>query len=64
MKFINHNNYNKNIITYGLFITHFLECIETRKQPLTNGYAGYEIVKILECAQKSLRMGKEVIIKL
>ena len=32
----------------------FLESIKTGKQPLTNGQNGYEVVRILECAQKSL----------
>jgi predicted dehydrogenase len=27
---------------------HFLECIKTRKQPLTNGWHGVEVVKIME----------------
>ena len=39
---------------------HFLECIETGKQPLTNAYTGYTNVKILECAQESLKTGETV----
>jgi len=41
----------------------FLESIRTGKQPLTNGQNGYEVVRILECAQKSLETGREIRIK-
>lgn len=33
---------------------HFIECIKFNKQPLSNGQAGYQLVKILEAASKSL----------
>ena len=33
---------------------HFLECIQERKKPLTNGEEGLKVVKILEDAQESL----------
>ena len=39
---------------------HFLDCIEKRKDPLTNGKNGYEGVKILEAAQKSLKKDGKV----
>lgn len=42
---------------------HFLKSIKTRERPLTTGYNGYEIVKILECAQKSLETNREMKIK-
>ena len=38
----------------------FLASIKTRKQPLTNGQNGYEVVRILECAQKSLETSREI----
>ncbi|MDY6875225.1 MAG: Gfo/Idh/MocA family oxidoreductase [Chloroflexota bacterium] len=34
---------------------HFLECIETNQQPLTDGRNGWQVVRILEAAQQSLR---------
>jgi predicted dehydrogenase len=34
---------------------HFLKCITTREKPLTDGYNGYIITKILESAEKSLK---------
>ena len=39
---------------------HFLECVEKRKRPLTDGYEGYINVRILEEAQKSLELSKEI----
>ena len=39
---------------------HFLECVEKRKKPLTDGYEGYINVRILEEAQKSLKISQEV----
>jgi len=34
---------------------HFLECIRMRKEPLTSGKNGLEVVKVLEAAEKSLQ---------
>jgi predicted dehydrogenase len=34
---------------------HFLECIETGVPPITNGRAGFELVRILEAASASLK---------
>lgn len=34
---------------------HFLDCIIENKKPLTDGLNGYNVVKILEAAQKSLK---------
>lgn len=39
---------------------HFLECVEKRKKPLTDGYEGYINVKILEKAQKSIEINQEI----
>jgi len=33
---------------------HFLECVRERKEPLTNGEEGLNVVRILEDAQKTL----------
>jgi predicted dehydrogenase len=34
---------------------HFLHCIEQGEQPITDGYAGLRVVKILEAATKSMK---------
>jgi UDP-2-acetamido-3-amino-2,3-dideoxy-glucuronate N-acetyltransferase len=34
---------------------HFVHCIEERQQPLTDGRSGYQVVRILEAAEESLR---------
>jgi len=38
---------------------HFVDCIQTGQRPLTDGYAGLRVVRLLEAAQKSLE-NKEV----
>ncbi|MCP4652150.1 MAG: Gfo/Idh/MocA family oxidoreductase [Candidatus Omnitrophica bacterium] len=38
---------------------HFLECVEQKKMPLTDGKNGFEIVKILEAFQESLAKNGE-----
>jgi len=35
--------------------THFLECIRDRKQPVSDGYDGLRVVKVLDAAQRSLK---------
>ena len=37
--------------------SHFVECIETGRQPLTDGEAGLQVVCVLEAAQRSLDRG-------
>jgi len=37
-----------------LELQHFLECVERRKRPLTDGYEGLRVLRILEIAEKSL----------
>jgi predicted dehydrogenase len=39
----------------GMQTKHFAECLKTRQQPLTDGRAGLEVVKILVASQKSLK---------
>ena len=34
---------------------HFIECVETRKQPLSDGQDGLRVVKVLDAAQRSLK---------
>ncbi len=36
-------------------VTHFLECVQNRTAPLTDGKNGLEVVKVLEAAQESAR---------
>jgi predicted dehydrogenase len=38
---------------------HFLQCIETRQQPLTDGESGLRVLRVLEAAEKSLASGGE-----
>jgi predicted dehydrogenase len=37
--------------------SHFVECIREGRKPLTDGYDGLRVVKVLEAAQKSLESG-------
>ena len=38
---------------------HFLDCIRTRKQPLSDGQDGLRVVTVLDAAQRSLRLNGE-----
>jgi predicted dehydrogenase len=38
---------------------HFLECLETRRTPKTDGHDGWRVLKVLEAAQRSLSMNGE-----
>jgi predicted dehydrogenase len=38
---------------------HFLECMETRQTPLTDGESGLRVLRVLEAAEKSLASGGE-----
>ena len=38
----------------------FLECIKERRRPKTDGFAGLQVVELLELAQKSLDRGGQV----
>ena len=38
---------------------HFLDCIETRRTPKTDGNDGYRVLKVLEASQRSLNMNGE-----
>ena len=33
---------------------HFLECIQSRKQPLTNAQSGIDVLKVLHACQQSI----------
>ena len=36
-------------------LLHFIECIKNKKTPKTDGEEGLRVLKVLECAQNSLR---------
>ncbi len=43
---------------------HFLECVVSRKQPLTDGESGLQVLRILEAAQESMKQkGRPVPVK-
>ena len=33
---------------------HFLECVKTRNQPMTDGRSGVDVVKVMEAIEESL----------
>jgi UDP-2-acetamido-3-amino-2,3-dideoxy-glucuronate N-acetyltransferase len=39
--------------------SHFLECLETRRTPKTDGHDGWRVLKVLEASQRSLSMNGE-----
>jgi len=45
----------------SLLASHFVECIEQSKTPVTNGEAGLGVVRILEAAQKSINNNGKLI---
>lgn len=38
---------------------HFIECVETRRTPKTDGHDGWRVLKVLEASQRSLTMNGE-----
>jgi predicted dehydrogenase len=38
---------------------HFLECVRTRRKPVSDGYDGLRVVKVLDAAQRSLKANGE-----
>jgi predicted dehydrogenase len=41
--------------------SHFIECIQTNRQPKSDGQDGWQVIKVMEAAQKSLKnSGQEV----
>ena len=38
---------------------HFLDCVRTRRQPVSDGYDGLRVVKVLDAAQRSLKVNGE-----
>jgi UDP-2-acetamido-3-amino-2,3-dideoxy-glucuronate N-acetyltransferase len=43
-------------------LNHFIECVLQRKRPLTDGFEGLKVLKILEMAEKSLTNNQSTII--
>lgn len=43
-----------------LELMHFIECVQERKNPLTDGYEGLKVLKILELAEKSIINGMPI----
>ena len=41
---------------------HFIDCIENKKEPATNGREGLKIVKLLEAAQEALESNGRVLL--
>jgi len=41
---------------------HFLECVETRKRPMTDGYDAWRVLKVLEASQRSLSLNGEPVL--
>lgn len=38
-------------------VAHIVDCIKSKKRPITDGHAGLHVVKLLEAAEKSLKKG-------
>jgi UDP-2-acetamido-3-amino-2,3-dideoxy-glucuronate N-acetyltransferase len=38
---------------------HFLECIQSRNQPLTNAQSGIDVLKVLHASQQSIEQNGE-----
>ncbi len=48
----------------SIMASHFIDCIRNKKKPLTDGYSGLRVVKVLEAAQQSLKNdGSKVVIE-
>lgn len=43
-----------------LELEHFIQCVNERKRPLTDGYEGLRVLKILQLAEKSIAEGQPV----
>jgi predicted dehydrogenase len=50
----------ENVESLKMETDHFLQCIKKGKQPVTDGRMGYELIKILEAAERSLRYNKRI----
>jgi len=40
-----------------LEMEHFIECVRSRRQPVTDGWSGLRVLRVLQAAQRSLQMG-------
>jgi predicted dehydrogenase len=50
-----------NVEALSRVVRHFLDCIETGKEPLTNGQVGLDVIRILEAADRSMKMHGEAV---
>jgi predicted dehydrogenase len=51
----------ENIEALSRVVAHFLDCIESGKQPLTSGHVGLEVIRVLEAADRSMKMRGEAV---
>ncbi|MFH1760511.1 MAG: Gfo/Idh/MocA family oxidoreductase, partial [bacterium] len=40
---------------------HFVECIQSKKEPITNGYMGLKVVQLLEASNQSIKQNRTII---
>ncbi len=40
--------------------SHFVGCVESRERPITDGYSGYEVVKVMKDVEKSIHMNGQI----
>jgi len=51
----------ENVEALARVVEHFLHCIETGRKPLTDGESGLEVIRILEAADRSIKMRGEAV---
>ncbi len=51
----------ENIEALSRVVAHFLDCIETGREPLTSGRVGLEVIRVLEAADRSMKMHGEAV---
>lgn len=43
-----------------LQVKHFIDCIKTKRRPITDGNQGLKVVSILEAVEKSIKIGRKI----
>jgi len=51
----------ENVEALSRVVSHFLDCVETGKEPLTSGHVGLEVIRVLEAADRSMKMRGEAV---
>jgi len=51
----------ENVEALSRVVSHFFDCIESGRQPLTNGHVGLEVIRVLEAADRSMKMRGEAV---